>query len=151
MSDSIKGGAMPVEAKPTRRLLLLGGRAAAVLATAKTAIAQTGAPDPIFAAIARHQEAFRTLGDVCPRIDEVVAEREGREVTEADKAAYEAACAAEMRAGDVFINMTPRTAVGMHAAIEWFSYYQKGLLEEGVELFFDALLQSPVLSLSREG
>jgi hypothetical protein len=39
MSDSIKGGAMPVEAKPSRRLFLAAGSAAAVFATVKSAVA----------------------------------------------------------------------------------------------------------------
>jgi hypothetical protein len=34
--------------------------------------------DPIFAAIKRHNEVLRAFRDTCPRIDENVAESEGR-------------------------------------------------------------------------
>jgi hypothetical protein len=54
------------------------------------AIAASSDVDPIFAAIERHREAWRAFSAACDLTDSVLAEEQGREVTKADKAAYEA-------------------------------------------------------------
>jgi hypothetical protein len=66
MSDSIKGGALPVEAKASRRLILAAGSAAAVFATVKSASAGGEMPDFQLLEIARQldqlQPAYAVAG-----------------------------------------------------------------------------------------
>src|SRR5450432_1147227 len=51
--------------------------------------------------------AWRAFGPACSRTDDVVARNEGREVTEADEAAYVAANAAEESAFEALITLPP--------------------------------------------
>jgi hypothetical protein len=61
-----------------RAALGLLARASALAILPVPAIAASLEVDPIFAAIKRHNEAWRAFGATCPRIDNVVAENEGR-------------------------------------------------------------------------
>jgi len=133
----------------SRRLFLAAGTAAAVCATLKTAvgIAYAGAQpvDPIFAAIERHKTAWRAFSDACGLTDEVLAEEEGREVTEADEAAHNAAEEAERDAFYEAIGMAPVTVAGMRALLEYAIELEDG---GGEVLWIDlgaTLLKSPVL------
>jgi hypothetical protein len=94
----------------SRRLFLAAGSAAAVFATVKRAAASTAGADPIFAAIERHKLAFDTFCATCSRTDDVLAQEQGREVTEADEAAYAAANDAEDEAIETLIQTAPTTA-----------------------------------------
>jgi hypothetical protein len=62
MSDSENGGAMPVAAKPSRRLFLAAGSAAAIFATLKSASAGQGA---------EADAELLAIGDQLARADEV--------------------------------------------------------------------------------
>jgi hypothetical protein len=150
MSDSTNGGAMPVQAKPSRRLFLAAGSAAAVFATVKIAAAESVAVDPIFAAVDRHREAWRAFDAACSRTDNVVAEQEGRDVTDADEAAYDAANQSEVEAFDAFITLPPATVPGVRAAMTYFIEFETDLIPHAGERFVAALLKSPVLSIGGE-
>jgi hypothetical protein len=86
-NDTVRASATALPKSRRAALGLLAGVSALAVMPA-SAVTSTLEVDPIFAAIKRHNAAWRAFGDTCPRIDEVVAESEGREVTEADEAAY---------------------------------------------------------------
>jgi len=110
------------------------------------AVGTAAAVDPIFAAIDRHKTAWRAFSDACGLTDEVLAEEEGREVTEADEAAHEAAEEAERDAFYEAIGMAPVTAAGMRALLEYAIELEDG---GGEVLWGDlgaTLLKSPLLA-----
>jgi hypothetical protein len=118
---------------------------AAVAALSGPSTAFAANPDPIFAAIERHKKAWRTFSATCDLTDNVLAEKEGRIVTEADEAIYEAASDAEHEARAALFNTPAQTAAGMRAFIEHHIEYDAGLMDEVVAAFLASLLQSPVL------
>jgi hypothetical protein len=75
---------------------------------------------------------------------------EGREVTEADEAAYEAANQAEVDAFEALITMPPATVAGMRAAMNYFIEFETDGIEGAPERFLTALLASPILAQNRE-
>ena len=91
---SAAGGAVPAEGHKSRRAAL-GLFASASALAVMPAVAQPASleVDPIFAAIRRHNEAWRAFGAAGGRTDCVVAENEGRKVTEVDEAVCKAASA----------------------------------------------------------
>ncbi len=121
---------------PSRRAMLAGLAAAPVAAI----------DDPIFAAIDRHKDAWRSFLPACNLTDEVLAEQQGREVTEADEAVYEAAGDAEIEALEALIETPPTTKAGARAAIEWLLEYNRGCAPRDVGRFAVTLLRSPVLT-----
>jgi hypothetical protein len=131
---------------PTRRLFLAAGSAAAVFATVKRAAGSTDSADPIFAAIERHKEAWRAFDTACSRTDNVVAEEEGREVTEADEAAWSASNAFEEEVFEALVTLPPETVAGMRAVIEYFVDFELDIIQGGPAKFLSALLQSPLLA-----
>ena len=139
------GTALPIS---SRRLFLAAGTAAAVFTTVKIAAAAITSTDddPIFAAIERHKQLFRIFCDLSNRTDEVAAEEEGREVTEADEAALDAASEAEMGAADELVATPPVTVAGMRAAIEHLVRYDAGCEPVALGRFLATLLESPVLA-----
>jgi hypothetical protein len=97
LNDTVRASATALpKSRRAARGLFASASALAVLPAA--AVAASLEVDPIFAAIKRHHEAWRAFGDTCPRIDECVAKNEGREITEADEAAWTAANEAEEEA-----------------------------------------------------
>lgn len=132
--------------RPTTRRAVMAGLAAAP-AAGIPAIAGAGADaDPIFAAIERHQAAWRAFLPMCDLTDEVLAKAKGRVVTEADEAAWEAACDVEEAALERLIETTPTSKAGARAAIEWLAYYDRGCEPRRLGLFAMTLLLSPVLN-----
>jgi hypothetical protein len=127
----------------SRRLFLAAGTAAALCASLKGAAAL--GVDPIFAAIKHHNEAWRAFDDTCSRADNALARNEGREVTEADKAAVEAVNAAEQSAFEDLITLSPVTVPGMRAAINYFTEFETDCIPGATDKFLTALLASPVL------
>ena len=135
----------------TRRAALSGALAAipalagaAIVATPSLALAAN--PDPIFAAIEWHREAWRIFDATCGLTDNVVADREGREVTPDDEAAYEAANDAEEAALANMCETPPQTVAGMRAAIEYFVKFDTGCMPDASGAFLATLLKSPVLA-----
>jgi hypothetical protein len=145
-NDTVRASATALP-KSSRRLFLAAGTAAAVCATLKSAAGLE--VDPIFAAIKRHNEAWRAFGDACPRIDDIVAENEGREVTEADEEAYEAANDAEEEAFEALITLPPVTIAGMRAAMRYFIEFETDGIQGAPDRFLTAMLASPVLADGR--
>ena len=96
---------------------------------------------------ARHREAWRAFDADCIRTDNVVAEQEGREVTEADEAAWSAANQFEEDAFDALVTLPPVTVAGMRAAIEYFAEFESDCIPGSTEKFLSALLKSPLLAV----
>jgi hypothetical protein len=133
--------------KSRRAALGLFASAAALAAMPAAAVAAGLEVDPIFAAIKRHNEAWRAFGDACPRVDDVVAENEGRKVTEADEAAYKAASAAEDDAFEDLLTLPPVTMPGLRAAVHYFLKFETESIPGATDRFLTALLASPLLSI----
>ncbi len=97
LTVSAAGGAMPAEGLKTRRAALgaLASLPALVAAPAAAFAAGVSIPDPIHAAIERHQKAWDRLTAAINPADEVLAKSEGRKVTDAERNEHEAALAAE--------------------------------------------------------
>jgi hypothetical protein len=92
---------------------------------------------------------LRAFTAECPRIDEVVARDEGREVTDEDAAAWAAASAAEEEAFEAFAAVSPVTMPGLRAAIHYFLEFDCHSLPPGsTDSFLTALLASPLLRIS---
>ncbi len=113
--------AAPLADDPSRRRFLAAGSAGAVFASLRSTIAQAEAQgrDPIFAAIERHKETEIRFCAACKLTDEVAAEEEGRVVTPANEAEYEAASAASESALAALLATPPATKDGFHAAFEY--------------------------------
>jgi hypothetical protein len=148
-NDTVRASAT---ASPKSRRAALGLFASAS-AFAVTPVAAARAAslevDPIFAAIKRHNAAWKAFGDTCSRTDNVVAENEGREVTEADEAAWSAANEAEENAFEALITLPPVTLPGFRAAVHYFIEFETECIPGATDKFLSALLASPLLSLGR--
>ena len=105
--------------------------------------------DPVFAAIERHKEAWRAFDVACDMADGPLADEQGREVTEADEAAYEACNAAEQEAKAAFLATPPITVAGARAGIAHVGWYDDGVDPETVLAFTLGLLDSPLLAEGR--
>ena len=103
-------------------------------------------PDPIFAAIERHRDAWRYFESVLNRVDEVLARQHGREVTPEDERVYEAASRVECAAMATLCDTPPKSVAGMRAAIEHFVKHEDGCEPEISGYFLATLLRSRVLS-----
>ena len=68
------------------------GSSEAVLVSLFRDLGADRAPDPIFAAIARHSVARDALIEAIPRADKVTAKREGREVPDGFQPSFRASC-----------------------------------------------------------
>ena len=76
--------------------------------------------DPIFGLIEKHFAANYAYGDAAVRCDDVAATAEGREITDADRAAFNAAVGDEVAAcGAVLSAVATTTPAGIRAAISW--------------------------------
>jgi hypothetical protein len=102
--------------------------------------------DPILAAIERHNEAWRSFEAVCQLTDNVLAEQEGREVTQEDEAAYDVARDIEESLMDDLLATVPTTKAGARAAIKHLIRYDRGCEPRAAGAFAATLLLSPVLA-----
>jgi hypothetical protein len=135
----------PGRARWKRISEVLMASASALAVTPVAAIAAGLEVDPIFAAIKRHNAAWKAFGDTCSRTDNVVAENEGREVTEADEAAWSAANEAEEDAFEALITLPPVTMPGLRAAVHYFIEFETACVPGATDRFLTALLASPLL------
>jgi hypothetical protein len=147
-NDTVRASATALP-KSRRDALGLFASASALAVMPAVASAASLEVDPIFAAIKRHHEAWRAFDASCPFSDDVVAEREGREVTEADEAAYEAANETEERAFEALVTLPPVTLPGFRAAVHYFIEFETDCIPGATEKFLTALLASPLLSIGR--
>jgi hypothetical protein len=147
-NDTVRASATALP-KSRRAAIGLFAGASAFAVTPLGAIASGLEVDPIFAAIKRHIEAWRAFGDTCSRADDVVARNEGREVTQADEAAYEASNKAEERAFEALITLPPVTVAGFRAAVHYFIEFETDCIPGATDKFLTALLASPVLAIGR--
>jgi hypothetical protein len=147
-NDTVRASAT---ALPKSRRAALGLFASASVLAVTPAVAQVASleVDPIFAAIKRHHEAWRAFGATCRRTDSVVARNEGREVTEADEAAWTAANDAEEEVFEALITLSPVTIPGLRAAVHYFIEFETECIPGATDKFLSALLASPLLSIGR--
>jgi hypothetical protein len=147
-NDTVRASATALP-KSRRAALALFASAAAIAGLPATSIPAGLQIDPIFAAIRRHNEAWHAFNAACLLTDEIVAKRVGREVTEADEAAWSAALQAEEDAFEALIALPPVTIPGFRAALNYFN----GLDTDGIEgasgRLLTALLASPILAIGR--
>ena len=106
---------------PPRAVLgaILAGSAATAAAALPAMASAAVATDPIFALIERHRPPGRVWAEACNLTDEVQAEEEGREVTEADELAYDTANAAEQALFDELMDTPPVTTAGAAAILRY--------------------------------
>ena len=131
--------------KSRRAALGLFAGAGALAIAPAVAIAATNEPDPIFAAIERHKEAWQAFSAACDPTDEISADQEGRAITEDDEAAWDASEEAEREAFYEAIGTAPITVRGIQALLEYAIKIEAG---GGEVLWADlgaTLLKSPVL------
>ena len=103
-------------------------------------------PDSIFAAIECHRAARAEFNDVCGRMDELVASRHGREITEDDYAAYKAAEEADKRARQALFDNPPTTAPGWRALAAYIAYLNSRGDGDLLRPLCDALVRSLCLA-----
>ncbi|MGJ0535561.1 hypothetical protein [Methylocystis sp.] len=130
----------------TRRAVVAGLAAAPVAGLPAIASEIPADADPIFAALERHKAAERAFIRTCDLTDEARAEQEGREVTEADEAAWDSAREVEEAALQALIDTAPTSKAGARAAIDWLADYDRGCALRHVGQFAMTLLHSPVLA-----
>ncbi len=134
---------MTSQSHASRRLFLAAGSASAVFGALAQAAAASTADDPIFAAAERHKAAEARYSAACGLTDEAAARREGRAITPADHAEFEAAQRESDEALDAFLATTPATIAGVRV------YLRHCIDEESIDQFVGAaletLLRSPVL------
>ena len=123
----------------SRRVFLAAGPAAAVFASLSAAArAKALSSDPIFAAIACHEAANSRYLAACKLTDDIEAE-EGRAVTQADEAEYEAASVGGRCPRSVELLATPpATKAGARAGLDYFMSLDGSLprrLRRGVARF----------------
>jgi len=105
------------------------------------------AADPIFAAIARHRAADAALGAASMRADDIAAKEEGREVTDADRAAHEAALAEDDAALEALLATDPTTLGGLRALVAHFVKTEGDLASDDPSYrCLETLLRSPLLA-----
>jgi hypothetical protein len=149
MADSKHSTTAPIP--PLHRRAALGLFAGASVLGVMPAVASAASleVDPIFAAIQAHIEAWRAFSATCSRTDNVVASNEGREVTEADEAAYAAANDAEVEAFEALLTLPPVTVAGFRAAVHYFIEFETECIPGATDKFLTALLASPILAIGR--
>ena len=102
--------------------------------------------DPIIAAIARHRELWLAFEVACNRTDSVLADEQGREVTQEDEDVYAETRDAEEIAMDNLLATPPTTKAGARAALEYLLHYDRGCEPRAVGAFAATLLRSPILA-----
>lgn len=128
----------------SRRVFLAAGPATAVFASLGAAArAEALSSDPICTAIACHEAANSRYLAACKLTDDIEAEDEGRAVTQADEAEYEAACVADASALLELLAMPPTTKAGARAGLDYFMSLDGGLY---LVAFAEALRDAPVLA-----
>jgi len=133
--------ALPKSRRTTLRLL--AGAGALVIAPVAS-IAATAERDPIFAAIGQHKARNAAFLVAICLTDQVVADREGRTVTEDDERVYNLASSKERESLAMIVETVPTTAVGIRAAIEYVAALDDF---ETLADFTKTFLKSPVLSV----
>jgi hypothetical protein len=128
----------------SRRSILAAGPAAAVFASLGAAArAEALSTDMIFAAIARHEATEARFCAACKLTDKIAAKREGRVVTSADEAEFEAASSANDCALDVLAATAATTKAGARAGLDYLINLDDG---EALGDFARALRDSRILA-----
>jgi hypothetical protein len=153
MADEPEGLDDAETVKPTRRLFLAAGPAAAVFGALGAAAAAPAMADltldqePILAAIARHKAAEAALTVTLNPVDEVYARLHGREITQADLDAHEAASAGEEAAGEDLLETVPVSWLGVQCALAYLAEFEDGF---HLRDFIPTLLESPLFAAQEE-
>ncbi len=128
----------------SRRVFLGAGPATAVFASLGAAArAEALSSDPIFAAIAHHEATESRYLAACKLTDDIDAEQEGRAITPADEAEYEAASVANASALLELLATPPATKAGARAGLDYFMSLDGG---HYLVAFAEALRDSPTLA-----
>ena len=118
-----------------------------VRANARTLPEATPHPDdPIFQAIARHIVARDALIAVIPLADDVQAERDGRKVTQADRAAFEALNLYEDAAFLELFLIVPTTLEGRRALLQHLVQRDKDGISEPIGELAARILRLPIFA-----
>jgi hypothetical protein len=104
------------------------------------------APDPIFAAIARHIVARDALIEAIPRADTVTARLEGREVTKADRDAFEALNLDEDAAFLELFVIIPTTLEGRRALLQHLVQRDEDGISEPIGELAARILRLPMFA-----
>ncbi|MFO1125122.1 MAG: hypothetical protein U1E25_07460 [Methylocystis sp.] len=130
----------------TTRRTVMAGVAAAPVAGLPAIAGAVAEDDPIFAAIERHKAAWLAFLPTCDLTDIVLAKQQGRDITEFDEAAFDAANDAETEALEALIETEPTTKAGARAAIKWLLEYNRGCEPRDIGRFAMTILRSPALA-----
>jgi hypothetical protein len=104
----------------SRRLFLKAASTSTVFgALSQAAAVDTESDDPIFAAIENHRDEHLVFLTARERVDEAIAKREGRVVTEGDRDAYRVACEGDAVATLILLCSEPSTMNGAKAALNY--------------------------------
>jgi hypothetical protein len=104
------------------------------------------APDPIFAAINRHKALFHVFGETCSLADEVVAEQQERQVSDAERALYNDAGKLECEARKAFVATIPLTEQGIIAGLKYAAQVDRDYGQTGhIKKFAKSVRKSPLM------
>jgi hypothetical protein len=133
---------------PSRRAALgsiIAAGAALAAPALLPAVAAAQCSNQMAKAIALHRLAWDALGEACNRTDEVLAEREGRVVTQADELAYRAASDAEDAAQDRIFRTPISSLAEMSAFVAWATWLNDGG-EDLSDRFLETMRRAPILA-----
>ena len=102
--------------------------------------------DPVLTAIERHRVASRDFVAASRLNDDVVADSEGRKITDEDQAELRRASAEEDDALNDLIHTSPETRAGAGAFLSYLVSISAELAPAQAACVFSALLRSPVLA-----
>ncbi len=105
---------------PSRRVIIAAAPAVAFVGLDVATRAEALSCDPIFAAIARHKATEVRYCAACKLTDDIEAQREGRAITPADEAEFEASEAANDSALEALLASPPTTRAGARAGLDYF-------------------------------
>jgi hypothetical protein len=117
----IPAGARANVVPADRRGFLKALAGAAALASSTAALEAVANQDPIFAAIETHRRREAEFDDICHLTDGVAAAEEGRQVTEADEAAYELVNGRAEEALESLAAEIPQSVRGIRALLSYFA------------------------------
>jgi hypothetical protein len=108
------------------------------------------APDPIFAAIRQHKEAWDAFGVASTRADEAEAARDRRTVIAAEESAAAVGSALERGCCEAFLRTLPSTESGIVAGLKYAAQIDRDMGQTcNLKKFAKALRQSSLITAAR--
>lgn len=102
--------------------------------------------DPVYDLMARHRILFEIIGECGRLIDEVLARKQGRTITDADRGIFNAAFEAEEQAMAELTATAPLTKAGARDAIDYIAEYDVAFAEDHAAKFLRTLKLSALLA-----